>query len=296
MTLQKSPAVYQKPSIVILPHGKWDSVLDCLCDRFPNIDRAAWVSRFERGLILDQWKNPLAEDAAYRSGMQIFYFRENLEEGSIPGEVKILYEDDHLLVVDKPPFLPVIPTGKYVSQTLLARLIIRFQNSDLQPLHRIDRHTSGLVMFSKQKESRGVYQALFRDSKIDKSYRAIAPGLPQLEFPYHYKSRIVRGDPFFLSQEVAGPANSHSIIDVIEKGSDWWLYKLNPVSGKKHQLRLHMSALGAPVRHDFFYPVVNDEQMDNYEKPLQLLAYELRFLDPVSTEERVFRSEFTLSL
>ena len=290
MKLQESPCSYQKPSTVVLPHGQWDSVLNCLCERFPNISRATWVSRFERNLIQDHQQVPIALNTPYRSGMKIIYYRELAAEESIPGNEKVLYEDEHLLVVDKPPFLPVIPTGKYVAQTLLARLINLTDNFDLQPLHRIDRHTSGLVLFSKRKETRGIYQALFRDGKVSKSYQAIAPQLPDLQFPYHYHSRIVRGEPFFLSKEVDGPANSHTIINLLEQRGEFWRYDLTPVSGKKHQLRLHLCALGAPIYNDFFYPVINDEEMDNYAKPLQLLACELHFADPVSGENMHFTS------
>ena len=294
--MKQTPDKYQKPSTVFLPQGEWVTVLDCLCDRFVHIDRDIWVSRFERGLVLGQSDQPLHVDEPYRRGMKIIYFRENPFEEHIPGEEKIIYQDEHLLVVDKPPFLPVIPTGKYVTQTLLARLIGVTGNQDLQPLHRIDRHTCGLVMFSCKKESRGLYQRLFRDGNIRKSYRAVAPALLSLEFPYHYRSRIVRGEPFFLSQEIPGAANAHTVINVLEKKEKAWLYHLEPVSGKKHQLRVHMASLGAPIVNDFFYPIINDDEMDNYEKPLQLLAYDLSFTDPVTRETKYFCSELSLVL
>lgn len=291
---QQSVPPHLNPCTFVLPHGQWPTVLDCLCDSFPAIHRQHWLSRFERELVLDNHRQPIRHDRPHQTGLRIYYFREIANEKEIPFYESILYMDEHLLVADKPHFLPVTPSGDYVSQTLLSRLIARFQNPELQPLHRIDRHTAGLVLFSVQKKTRGLYQALFRDQKIDKCYEAIAPALPQLSFPHTRATRIVRGDPFFLSQEVDGEVNAQTIIDVIEQRGDLCRYALQPVSGKKHQLRLHMAALGAPICNDALYPVVNDAIADDYEKPLQLLASEVTFVDPLSGTPRYFKSELRL--
>jgi len=280
----------------VLPYqGAWPTVLDCLCENFPNISRENWLGRFERKLVLDSYQNAIRHDLPYRAGLRIYYYREIVGEKIIPFQETILYQDEHILVADKPHFLPVTPTGDYVAQTLQARLIARLNNVELQPLHRIDRHTAGLVLFSVQKQTRALYQALFREQKISKRYEAIAPALPQLNFPHHRSTRIVQGEQFFLSQEVVGEPNSHTIIDVIEQRGEWCRYQLNPVSGKKHQLRLHMANLGAPIRHDPFYPLVDNDAVDDYTKPLQLLAKELRFTDPLNGVPHHFRSEQSLS-
>ena len=88
--------------------------------------------------------------------------------------------------------------------------------------------------------------------------------------------------------------NAQTIIDVIEQRGDLCRYALQPVSGKKHQLRLHMAALGAPICNDALYPVVNDAIADDYEKPLQLLASDVTFVDPLSGTPRYFKSELRL--
>lgn len=253
-----------------------------------------WRSRFERALVLDAHHQPLPSDTPHQPGVRIHYFREIADEADIPFYETILYQDEHLLVVDKPHFLPVIPTGAYVTQTLLHRLMLRLDNQELQPLHRLDRHTAGLVLFSTQRSSRSRYQRLFQDRGIDKRYEAIAPALPQLTFPHQRSSRIERGERFFLSREVAGIANAHTEIEVLERRGALWRYGLNPISGKKHQLRLHMAALDAPICNDCFYPRVNDDLTNDYQRPLQLLAKELRFIDPVSRIEHHFRSQLTL--
>jgi len=284
------------PSTFVLPYqGAWPTVLDCLCDNFPNISRENWLGRFERKLVLDYQQNAIRHDLPYRAGLRVYYYREIVGEKIIPFYETILYQDEHILVADKPHFLPVTPTGDYVAQTLQARLIARLNNVELQPLHRIDRHTAGLVLFSVQKQTRALYQALFREQQISKRYEAIAPALPQLSFPHSRSTRIVQGEQFFLSQEVAGAPNSHTIIDVIEQRGEWCRYQLNPVSGKKHQLRLHMANLGAPIRHDPFYPLVDNDAVDDYTKPLQLLAKELTFTDPLKGVPHHFQSEQSLS-
>lgn len=181
-----------------------------------------------------------------------------------------------------------------MQETLLHRLIQRLGNPDLVPLHRIDRATAGLVMFSANPASRSAYQALFRERRIDKQYLALAPALPATDFPLVRRSRIVTGEPFFRMGEVPGEANSESRIDVYERGGDYWCYTLQPVTGRKHQLRVHMAALGAPILNDGFYPVLTERAEDDYAKPLQLLAKSLSFIDPLSGLQRSFESSLRL--
>jgi tRNA pseudouridine32 synthase / 23S rRNA pseudouridine746 synthase len=282
-------------STLILPPGAWNTVLDCLCANFPAIAAERWRDRFLRGRILDENKTPIDIASRYRAGLRIYYFREVSDEKPIPFFESIIYADAHLVVADKPHFLPVQPAGNYVEQTLLSRLIARFDNPHLVPLHRIDRHTAGLVLFSAQLASRAAYQALFRDQSIEKCYEAIAPALPDRQFPLTHSSRIGRGEPFFRSQEIAGAANAHTRIDEVrECGDDYWRYTLFPITGKKHQLRVHMAALGAPICNDPFYPEVLDARFDDYKHPLKLLARELRFIDPLDGSTRLFRSRLTL--
>ena len=282
-------------STVVLPPGDWRTVFDYLCARFSAIDTERWRDRFQRGRVLDADRRPLDIAHTYRVGMRIHYFREVPDEQPIPFNESIVHADAHLIVADKPHFLPVTPAGLYVAQTLLARLIRRFDNPDIVPLHRIDRHTAGLVLFSAQRASRAAYQALFRDRKMTKCYEAIAPALPQLEFPLTRRSRIGRGEPFFRSRELGGEPNTETHIDVIARGDALWHYALHPVTGRKHQLRVHMAALGAPICNDALYPDINDEALDDYTRPLKLLARELRFVDPLDGRQRLFTSRLTLA-
>lgn len=291
-------SVQPKPSVLHLPAGPWASVLDCLCAHFPAIAPEIWLARMQQGKVLDGQGIPLTAEHPYREGLRVQYFREVLHEPHIPFEAKILYQDEHLVVADKPHFLPVQPAGQYVEQTLLARLTRALGNPHLTPVHRIDRLTAGLVLFSAEPKTRGAYQALFRERAIHKSYEAIAPALPNQTFPLLRKTRLQDSEPFFLMTEnPEGNPNSETRIEVLEQREAFWRYALYPISGKRHQLRVHMAALGAGICYDPLYPELlprEEREQEDYAKPLKLLAKKLSFQDPVTQETRQFESNLEL--
>lgn len=281
-------------SRVTLPNGPWTSVLDALCTLFPAIPATQWRARFAQGRVLDGAGVPLSVDAPGRVGMVVHYYRDVPGEPRIDAEVTVLYRDAHLLVADKPHFLPVVPAGRFVRETALARLQRQTGLETLAPLHRIDRATAGLVLFSVDPASRDAYQALFRQRRIRKTYEAVATALPGTAFPMQRSSRIVRGTPFFRMCEAPGDANSLTRIDVSERGSRYWRYVLQPDSGRKHQLRVHMAALGAPILGDPLYPALDVAALEHDGAPLQLLASALAFDDPVDGRPRRFESRLRL--
>ncbi|MFL6587798.1 MAG: pseudouridine synthase [Luteimonas sp.] len=277
-----------------LPPGPWGTVFDALVARFPQVDATTWRDRIARGRVLDAQGTPVTLETAYRVGAEIGYYREVVDEPVIDAVERILHVDADLVVADKPHGLPVAPTGAFVTQALLTRLVATLGNPDLVPLHRIDRGTAGLVLFSANPASRARYQALFRESRITKTYEALASPLPALAFPMTRHSRIERGEPFFRMCEVHGAPNSETRIDLLERGAGCWRYALSPVSGRKHQLRVHMAALGAPILHDPWYPTLQDDD-GGARPPLQLLARALEYDDPLDGRLRRFESEFRLS-
>jgi tRNA pseudouridine32 synthase/23S rRNA pseudouridine746 synthase len=95
-------------------------------------------------------------------------------------------------------------------------------------------------------------------------------------------------------QEMEGTPNSETRIDVIERGDAHWRYALTPITGRKHQLRVHMTALGAPIANDRLYPSVRHRETGDYSAPLLLLARHLSFVDPLTGFERSFSSSFQL--
>lgn len=279
-----------------LPAGDWPTFTDFLVQRFPAITREVWLERMAARLVVDEFGGIVTPERPYRGHMRLYYYRALEIEARIPFEAAVLFQDEHLVVADKPHFLPVTPSGHYLQETLLVRLKNQLGLDTLIPIHRIDRETAGLVLFSVQPGERDAYQALFRQREVSKHYEAIAPWRPELQFPLQRKTRIVEDEPFFRQREMAGVPNSETLVDVLEIKGNWARYALSPVTGKKHQLRVHMSALGIPILNDRMYPPVEVTPDDDYAQPLQLLAKSIAFTDPLTGQPRKFESRLKLSL
>jgi tRNA pseudouridine32 synthase/23S rRNA pseudouridine746 synthase len=285
-------------SRVWLPQGNWAFILDFLVEKFPNISPQAMQGRMQQGDIMDSDGNCYYPDSPYRSDIHLFYYRELHNETKIPFEATILYQDEHIVVADKPHFLPVVPSGRFLHQTLLVRLKKQLQLDELTPIHRIDRETAGIVMFCINPNSRGRYQSLFQQRKVSKRYQAIAmynQWIQQQPLPLTHRSKMVKGEPFFRMKEEAGKANSETTIDVIEHNDDLALYDLKPITGKQHQLRVHLASLGCPILHDPFYPDLLPCKGDDFSQPLQLLAKSIAFIDPITHKQRYFKSQRQLN-
>ncbi len=283
------------PSCIVLPNQGEGSMLDFLAQRLPAVSRAAWQARMLAGEVVDEHGEPASPERPLVPGLRLYYYRTLDNETPIPFEAQVLFCDEHLLVADKPHFLPVVPAGRYLQNSLLVRLKRAFDLPDLSPIHRIDRETAGLVLFSVQRATRGLYQGLFRDRAIDKTYEAVAPWRASLAFPREHASRMEESGHFFRMHEVAGEPNSFTRMEVLEQAGDWARYHLMPVSGKRHQLRVHMAALGLPLAGDTLYPEVNDAPEGDFSRPLQLLARSLAFVDPRTGERRTFESQRSLA-
>lgn len=282
------------PSCVGLPAGAWPTFTDFLVERFPAITRQTWLDRMAAGLVADEFGGLVTPERPYRGHMRLYYYRALAIEPRIPFEAAVLFQDEHLVVADKPHFLPVTPSGHYLQETLLVRLKNQLGIDSLIPIHRIDRETAGLVLFSVRPAERDAYQALFRRHEVVKHYEAVARWRPDLRFPLQRTTRIVEDEPFFRQREVPGEPNSETLIDLLEIRGQRALYALSPVTGKKHQLRVHMNALGMPICNDRMYPPVEPTPDDDYAMPLQLLARSIAFADPLTGQPRQFESRLDL--
>lgn len=278
------------PSYVWLPSGAWRTMGEFFAYRFPDISSDVWVDRMARGDVLDERGISLTPDSVYRVGACVFYYREIPDETVIPFDEIILFQNEEILVVDKPHFLPMTPVGRFVSQSLLVRLKQKTGIDSLVPIHRLDRETAGVVMFSINPATRNLWQSLFRHRAVSKVYEARAAYREDLQFPLTLRSRLVADERFFRMQSVVGEPNAETTIELIARESSSALYRLHPLTGKMHQLRVQMSGLGIPIFNDGFYPEALPCKGDDFSAPLQLLARSLSFLDPLSQEDRSFES------
>lgn len=282
-------------SAVFCPPGPWATLGAFLAARLPK--GGDWASRIARGEVVDEAGRPVAD--VYRPSRRVYYWRRLDAEPEIPFEARIVFQDDHLLVADKPHFLPVTPGGAYVQQTLLTRLRRATGLAELSPIHRLDRETAGLVVFSLRAAERGRYQNLFRDRLVDKVYEAVAPAGAG-PWPRVLRHRLVEpeGEAFMQMQAVDGEPNAETWAHLVEAvGAGLARYELRPRSGVKHQLRAQMNALGLPIVGDRIYPRLQpQENPPRFDAPLQLVARSIAFTDPVTGQQRHFeRAALTIA-
>ncbi|MGW4397795.1 RluA family pseudouridine synthase [Amycolatopsis nivea] len=283
------------PARLRLPEeGPWTTLLEHLVERLPRVAPARIEEMLHEQRIHGE-DGPLGIDAAYVPGSFIWFHRDLPDEVPVPFDVTVLHRDEHLLVVDKPHFLATIPRGRHVLETALVRLRRSLDLPALSPAHRLDRVTAGLVMFVITPSARGAYQTMFRDRLVHKEYEAIAPYEPSLELPRTVHSRILKERGVLAAQEIPGPPNAESTVELLEHRDGLGRYRLTPATGRTHQLRVHMCSLGIPILGDDFYPELHEKPLDDFTKPLQLLAKALEFKDPLTGEQRRFTSRRTLS-
>jgi tRNA pseudouridine32 synthase/23S rRNA pseudouridine746 synthase len=266
---------------------------DHLVARLPRVDPARIDAMLAAGAIVGR-HGPVAPLAPYRPREFLWFHRDLPDEVPVPFSVEVLHRDDEIVVADKPHFLATIPRGRHIVETALVRLRRELGLPDLSPAHRLDRVTAGVLLFVVRRERRGAYQTLFRDRRVDKTYEAVAPYDPALRLPRTVRSRIVKVRGVILAREVPGPPNAETLVEVLEHDGDRARYRLTPLTGRTHQLRLHMRGLGVPILGDRFYGTASgdpeDSALDDWTRPLQLLARTLELPDPVTGATRRFIS------
>ncbi len=231
---------------------------------------------------------PIGPSTPYAPETFLWFHRDLPVEEPVPFPIGIVHRDDDLLVVDKPHFLATIPRGQHIVETALVRLRRELDLPALSPAHRLDRVTAGLLMFVVRPERRGAYQTLFRDRKVHKTYEAVAAHDPALDLPCTVRSRIVKDRGVICAYTEPGEPNAETRVELLEQRGALGRYRLSPTTGRTHQLRLHMSGLGVPILGDDFYPVLTEKPLDDFTRPLQLLASTLEFTDPISGRPRRF--------
>jgi tRNA pseudouridine32 synthase/23S rRNA pseudouridine746 synthase len=301
--------------------GPWDTAMDYMMHRWGHIDPQGIEDRFDAGEIVGEAGVRLDRATPLRNHTFIWYYRTLPPEERIPVELTILHRDEHLLVVDKPHFLPTTPGGTYIQESALVRLRNQLNLPDLIPMHRLDRMTAGILLLSTNPDTRGKYQVLFEKRQVQKEYECVsaaepAPGHTAVDFPVVVRNRMTKSRSYLLAEVIDGEPNAETRIerlrtfggsapatpgaDIPNNESDGAaprraLYRLEPHSGKTHQLRVHMASLGLGIVNDAFYPQLLDKAPDDYSKPLQLLARGIRFVDPITRVPVEYRSGLELT-
>lgn len=289
-------------SRVAVGAGRYANVAEFLDARFPGV--GGWPARLARGDVLDAAGQALAATSPCPHGLLIWYWRDPPPETRVPFEIELLHQCDRLVVVDKPHFLPVAPSGRFLHETVLVRLKRLLGIATLVPMHRIDLDTAGVLVFTVQPDQRDAYQGLLRERRVRKVYEAVAPWREDLVLPRtcHHRLQDGPGDSFMQMQVVDGPPNCETQVEMVEgigphadaPGVPLALYRLTPRTGRRHQLRAQMNALGAPIVGDRIYPRLHPAlapgETPDYGRPLQLLSREFSFTDPLDGTPRRFFS------
>jgi len=274
--------------------GPWATLREHLVERLPRVAPERVAEMLTEGRIVDE-AGPLTVDSPFVPASFVWFHRDLPHEVPVPFDIGIVHRDDDLVVADKPHFLATIPRGRHVLETALVRLRRDLDLPLLAPAHRLDRVTAGLVLFVARPELRGRYQTLFRDRRVRKTYEAVAGYRADLELPRIVRSRIVKERGVVRAYEEPGEANAETRVELVAQDGDHGYYRLNPHTGRTHQLRLHLAGLGIPILGDDFYPDLHETPLDDFSSPLQLLARTLEFTDPLTGEHRRFDSALRLA-
>ena len=276
--------------------------------RHPEDDAEALQKRFDAGEVVLPNGVPLTPSSILSPGQDVWFYRMPAPETPVPGEIEILFEDENLLVVDKPHFLATMPRARHITETATVRMRRSTGNNELSPAHRLDRPTAGVLLFTKRREVRGAYQSLFANREVGKVYEAVANydgGLAGAT-PFEWHDRIEKEPGELQARFVEGEPNALTTVVKIQKLDDvsqtslaavhgplapQAVYELHPHTGKTHQLRMHMWKAGVPILGDMVYPIIYPAEDEDMNVPMRLLARSITFTDPLNGSTRVFQTK-----
>lgn len=262
---------------------------DWLRERLP--DHVDVADMLARACFVDEAGAVVHAEDPFVPHRFVWFHRDLRDEPEVTAAIHVVHRDERLVVVDKPAFLSSIPRGRHVMQSVVVRLRAELDLPELSPLHRLDRVTSGLLMLATEARWRGPYQTLFEHRAVHKTYWALAPLRDDLTFPVVVRNHIRKDRGSWQAVVVPdAPVNAETRIELASTVDGFGVYRLTPRTGRTHQLRVHMLGLGIPIVDDPLYPEVLEVDVDDFSRPLQLLAGELAFTDPVDGSARTFRS------
>lgn len=288
------PAWVRTPDRDPLDPEPWPSMRDWLVDKLaPSPEDVD--DMLAREVFVDQQGRPLTGRELYRPHTFVWFHRELRDEAEVPGELTLLHLDDRIAVFDKPHFLSTIPRGRHVLQSAVVKGRAALDLPELSAAHRLDRGTAGVLLMTTAKRWRAAYHSVFTERVAAKTYRAIAPFDPRLDFPARVESHLIKRVGTLQAETLDLPPNSATDITLVERRGDWALYEIHPLTGRTHQIRAHFNQLDIPLLGDPLYPEITDTHIDDFSTPLQLLAHRLEFPDPVDGSPRSFTSRRELA-
>lgn len=236
------------------PDGSGLSVLSYLAGKRLHSSKDEWAARLERGEVDIEGKRARG-DAILQAGQVIVWHRPPWEEAAVPMGFDVIHEDAEILVVSKPSGLPTMPAGGFLDHTLLT--LVRKQYPEASPLHRLGRHTSGLVLFALDHDSSSQLARAWREHRVEKTYRALGLGLARTESlvidsPIGPVPHPILGT-VHAAHEGGKPSRSTAI--VLERRGDRTLFQVEIATGRPHQIRIHMAFAGHPLVGDPLYEV-----------------------------------------
>jgi len=260
--------------------------IDFYASRYSMFDRAVWQGRFRSGLVCRHGR-PLAADEPVRTGETLTYHRPPWEEPPVPLDVQLAYQDETVLVVCKPAGLPTLPGDPFLDHTLLA-LVRKRWGDRWSPLHRLDRGTSGLVLFAGDRTARRLLGTAMQQGRVRKSYLAVVSGqLPagsiRVDTPIGRISHA--GLEAVAAADPSGRPAQTTFRTVRPLDAGRWLVMAIPHTGRTHQIRIHAACAGFPLAGDPVYRTPDglpDRDRRPGETGFQLHAWRMRFLHPVT--------------
>jgi len=265
--------------------------------RYPHSSPEEWQSRIAAGqVLLDE--HPTAADTRLRLGQQLAYHRPPWDEPAVPLSFEVLYEDSDLLIVAKPSGLPVMPGGGFLEHTLLRQLQRQYapdgQPQDTPvPIHRLGRGTSGLMLMARSPLAKSHLSQQMRDRQIQKTYRAlVGSGFPDRLTLTDAIGKIPHPILGYLYGATPTGRFAHSECRVLKRHNDTTLLEVTILTGRPHQIRIHLAAAGYPLLGDPLYGVGGvplhppEMETDSEKVPVpgdcgyHLHAYQLCFTHP----------------